>query len=198
MTARFVGLAALGACVVLLNGCGDSGGGDKPTPTPSPTPTPMPSGPWSCKSSRQLMDIAASENKGLGVDDATFTWCPTEAPGTWPHSSKPVKSLRLFGGWRVDMEETGNRTATWQAMKDYVETMNAVVLMGVAVVDKEKEDEQSWQWTFGLMKLLGPERIMAVAFGNELDLNIQRRGFWAKDGPLIPQMKKRVAQMDAA
>merc|ERR1712070_1369316 len=100
--------------------------------------------------------------------------CNEKLVGIWPHADQPVTSLRLFAAWKPDWDEN-YRELSWQNLKDFVEKTDAKILMGTGVdfhddgtLDSEAND-QAWAWALDWMKLLGKDRIMGLAVGNEMD-----------------------------
>jgi len=58
-------------------------------------------------------------------------------------------------------------------------------------------DDKGWEWTFELMKLIGPEHTLGMGFGNEVDLK-GGGNFFGKNGDLFNYISKCVKQMDEA
>jgi len=149
---------------------------------------------WNCSTNRKTLQITHPDRKGIAIDDVTMGKCLGNV-GMWPHSKDiPTTSLRLFTGWKHGFD-SGKREESWNQLKEYVEKTNAKVLFGVEY--GKGYDEQSWKWTFELMKLIGPEHTMGVGFGNEVDTD-GGWDFFKKDGPAISKIKASVEQMDAA
>merc|ERR1719161_1377730 len=67
--------------------------------------------------------------------------------------------------------------------------------MGSEVTCNKDDDDKMWGWALDLMKLLGRDRIMGVAIGNELD-NFKNciPGFWS--GYFWKVFQQRVADLD--
>lgn len=191
---------ALGGSSVFIAGCGSGDTGisvstSSPTfhtgtTTTSTTPQRW-SGLWNCTSSR-VLQVVAPERKGMAVDDTTMTGCIDEM-GIWPHSNQAIQSLRLFDGWKQQWDPKLRENA-WQDIKSYVDITGAQILIGV----DPQNDAQSWKMNFDLMKLLGPQHIMGVSFGNEVDLRLKDTMAFVTNGWLFKQMKTHVAEMDAA
>lgn len=154
---------------------------------------------WACSSSRKLPNgIVAPEKKGFAVDDVTMGGCSSELTGVWPHASDQVSSLRLFAAWKPEWDAS-IREESWQTLKTYVETNNARVLLGTELTFNQANDDQMWAWALDLMKLLGPDRIMGLSVGNEMD-NIEQHfapppNFWQQG--FFDLLKSRVDAMDA-
>mmetsp|Transcript_158060 Transcript_158060/g.484411 ORF Transcript_158060/g.484411 Transcript_158060/m.484411 type:complete len:417 (+) Transcript_158060:76-1326(+) len=200
--------AAHGAALVVsatlalaLAGCG--GGGDTPTTTSvttttaTATTTMVPV--FNCTSSVSLnTSWTAIGQKGMAVDDMTLSQCPDELLGLWPHAgASRVSSLRLFAPWKPEwgLNDT-KRNQTWLKLKRFVEATDAKVLLGSGVSCDSNSDDQQWQWALQLMDILGADRLMGVALGNEMD-NFPNciPGFWT--GKFFGIFQKRVADMDA-
>lgn len=139
--------------------------------------------------------MALHEQKGFAIDDSTLSEC-IDKVGIIPHSADelPTITLRMFTGWKHQFDES-KRKDTWNKLKSYVDKTNAKILFGVEY--NKDYDQQSWEWTFELMKMIGPNNTMGVGFGNEVDVDGDRH-FFSKDGPLIQKIKASVADMDKA
>jgi len=132
---------------------------------------------YNCTSTRQLENgVVAGEKKGFCVDDTTFTDCPEEFFGLWPHATERVKSYRLFAAWKPDWK--GDRVEAWKELKVFLDRTNSTVLLGAEIQSGNDCDEQ-FQWALELLKLLGRERVVAFAFGNEIDYHgADSIGYW--------------------
>jgi hypothetical protein len=114
----------------------------------------------------------------------------------WPHSTnESVKSLRLFAAWTADWPEEG-RLPFWEKLQAYLERNDAKVLLGTGVHCHTNYDQQHWNWTLGLMQFLGRDRVMGVAFGNEMD-NEKRCDQTFYSNQFFDLIKPRVDEMDA-
>eukprot|EP00929_Paragymnodinium_shiwhaense_P109634 TRINITY_DN76106_c0_g1_i1.p1 TRINITY_DN76106_c0_g1~~TRINITY_DN76106_c0_g1_i1.p1 ORF type:complete len:435 (+),score=60.25 TRINITY_DN76106_c0_g1_i1:105-1409(+) len=118
------------------------------------------------------LSTSAMDGKGLTLDDTTFIGCSDRMLSQWPHTSVGVKYLRIFSASPVSNpkwdkqreEEVWNNIATW------IKANNASVLVGTMLSCNEHDDDLDWENAKKLLKLLGPESVMGVAIGNELEL----------------------------
>lgn len=156
----------------------------KPTPAPPPTPPPTPSPPWpdnkpyECSSPFEVKSLVAMEKKGFCLDDTTFEKCPNKLFARWPnlHGRPNVTSLRLFKSWHPRWGGDDARHKAWEALTKWVFDNNAKVLIGTQVTCNGPEDDMMWKWDLELMKMLGPDHVMGLAVGNEMDI------FWRQCG----------------
>jgi hypothetical protein len=131
----------------------------------------------------------------MAVDDTSMSGCSDKLAGIWPHASAPITSFRLFAAWKPEWDES-RREESWQALKQYVHSMNAQVLLGTEVTHNDQADEQMWNWAKDLMQLLGKEHIMGVSVGNEMDNdNSAPWDFWSHG--FFDMIQSRLNDMDA-
>jgi len=116
--------------------------------------------------------VKLPDKKGLAVDDATFSGCPSKVPVDWPNTHNGIKSLRLFKAWAKDWP--GAPHATWQHLRDYVHANDVKVFFGTQVSCSEESDDEDWTYVRELMSLIGPKHAMGLAIGNEIDLLWQK------------------------
>jgi len=95
--------------------------------------------------------------------------CPEELPDYWPNTKESVTSIRLFKAWEVDWPQEKKMPA-WKALAKYAHRNNAKVLVGTQISCNEKEDDADWANVVQLIKILGPDSVMGIAVGNELEL----------------------------
>jgi len=114
--------------------------------------------------------------KGMCLDDTTFQQCAENITALWPHTDHPVTSIRMFKPWQPDWGDDIARRKAWGVLAAFVHKNNATVLIGAEVTCNATHDDAVWNWTLELMQVLGPEHIMGVAFGNELELLFQKTG----------------------
>jgi hypothetical protein len=131
-------------------------------------------GAFQCTSDVTLPMVLPAQ-KGLALDDTTFHWCPDQIPGTWPNTNEPVSTVRIFKAWEADWTEVDKHTA-WQAIAKYVKEVNAKALVGTQISCSEAADDADWADVSELLKLLGPDHVMGLAVGNEVDLLWQNQG----------------------
>jgi len=157
-----------------------------------------------------LGPVVAAERKGLALDDTTVKGCPFKIPAVWPNAQESVTSLRLFKAWSREWAGIGSQglrrrmERSWSYIKDFVEENRAQVLVGTQISCDQAADDEDWSWAQSLLKVLGPDRIMGVAIGNELELLYSKKGvtqecvqnLWEKRG-LIQQFERRVKDLDS-
>lgn len=125
---------------------------------------------WQCYSDEQLGPVRSATSKGINIDDWTFRWCASRIPATWPNADdSSVSYIRLFKAWDPSWEPDGRELA-WVRLKAYVIFSGAKVLIGTPVSCSREDDDLYWSWTRDLMRFLGPEHILGLAVGNELEL----------------------------
>lgn len=124
---------------------------------------------FECSSSLKLGPVVKPNQKGFALDDTTFHFCTDKITAMWPHTSDPVTSLRLFKAWEADWPDDV-RDARWNGLVDFVHANNAKILLGTQITCNETEDDEDWALVKQLLKRLGPDRVMGVAIGNELEL----------------------------
>merc|ERR1719253_522690 len=160
-------------------------------------------GAYQCTSDVTL-PIVHSTQKGLALDDTTFHWCPDQIPGSWPNTNEPVTSIRIFKAWENDWYGTSNKTKAWENIVSFAKASNAKVLLGTQVSCSEVDDDADWADVMSLVKMLGPDHVMGIAIGNELDLMWQQKegtpecvqNLW-KGGYFQKKFDSRVADLDA-
>lgn len=102
--------------------------------------------------------------------------------------------MRMFAPWRYDWGDDAKRLASWTTLKSYVDRNDAKVLLGTDSTCDEKYDAQIWAWTKELAKMLGANRLMGLAIGNEMDLLFTkgRRGCPESNPGCIPGCMRRL------
>eukprot|EP00434_Breviolum_minutum_P025001 symbB.v1.2.022088.t1/scaffold1938.1/size102858/10 len=178
--ALFGGLASAALAAVLIvvgveewprgghDGPGPSPPGPASTSTMSPTSTPS-LGSYECISDLDLGQVVNASQKGMAVDDTTFHICSDRIPDRWPNSATPLGSLRLFKAWDQNWPDD-QRIEGWKKLTAMVHRGNVRVLVGTQVTCNETDDDKDWDSVRQLLQLLGPNHVMAVAVGNELEL----------------------------
>jgi len=174
-------VGAVGLLSGILYGCGS---GNKPdgddsltTPSPGGETTTLPEttvtttlGPFTCQTPLKLdVSVKASSAKGMALDDSTLRGCAGKIPFTWPHTDEPIQTLRMFKAWGADWGDEGRKEA-WDTISTYVKKNNAKVLMGTQVSCNRTEDDADWENVKLFLKILGPEHILGMAIGNEMEL----------------------------
>jgi len=124
---------------------------------------------YHCRSDLELGPVLADKRKGLAVDDDTYLRCPASIPAVWPNTYEPLSSIRLFKAWDSNWPDA-EQQASWQAVVDLVKSSNMKVLIGTQISCSEEADDADWANVKTLLQMLGPEHVMGVAIGNELEL----------------------------
>lgn len=117
------------------------------------------------------LEITAASKKGLALDDTTLHWCPDNMHFHWPNTNEPVTSFRMFKAWAPWWNEAFvDKERAWSSLNRYLEANNAQVLVGTQISCSEEEDDADWENVKAMMRIFGPEQIMGLAIGNELEL----------------------------
>jgi len=109
----------------------------------------------------------------------------------------------MFKPWQSDWGDDDARRRAWGSLAAFVHQNNASVLMGTQVTCNDTDDDLVWNWTLELMHVIGPDRVMAVALGNEMELYFQKQGvppaciekLWG-GGWYFDTLVRRVTDMD--
>jgi len=110
----------------------------------------------------------------------------------------------LFKAWNDDWGDSTVRDKAWNNLRTWVKTNNAKVFIGTGVGCHPELDEKDWATVKQLMKFLGPEHVMGVGIGNEMDI----LWMWKPDvtqqcldelwgGRYMKLLESRVADMDS-
>jgi len=121
--------------------------------------------------------VVKGENKGLCLDDTTHQWCSDNLPFHWPNTNEPVKSIRMFKAWQSIWTEQNpwlNKTQAWVNLATYFKHSGAKVLVGTQVTCDPHDDDGDWEDVKTMMQIIGPEYIMGIAIGNEMELYFQK------------------------
>jgi len=129
---------------------------------------------FQCQTDITLGPVTSTEHKGLVIDDSSMRGCPSRIAKFWPNTRDPVKSVRLFKVWDPKWPET-DRLTVWTQLQTFAESQGVRFMVGTQITCEQERDAQDWIWAREFLELLGPERILGVAIGNELDL------LWTKD-----------------
>lgn len=152
-----------------------------------------------CKSDVYVTDASAMDKKGLIVDDMTLRWCPDRIPELWPNAAmQPISSIRMIRAWEPGWNDFPTALNNFV---DFVLGNGVKVLVGTIVSCDGRVDQEYWEWTKELLKRLGPEHVMGVAVGNEVDRHykLAKRRCGEKlwdDGFLWHQFTTRVEEID--
>lgn len=117
------------------------------------------------------MPVKEPWRKGLALDDTTLHWCPENALFHWPNSDEPVTSFRMFKAWASHWDEPWtSKENAWRSLANHLRVSNGQVLVGTQISCSEEEDDADWENVKAMAKIFGPDRIMGLAIGNELEL----------------------------
>ncbi|CAJ1342704.1 unnamed protein product [Effrenium voratum] len=123
-----------------------------------------------CDATSRRLTPQRMDKKGVTIDDTTLQWCSSRIPETWPNlKAAPMGSLRIFQTWNSQWPSKGRHTS-WKGLVDFVKANRLKVLVGTPVTCVEGEDEITWSWTKEFLQMVGPEHVMGLAVGNELEL----------------------------
>lgn len=161
---------------------------------------------YHCTTDTEEFVVKMGPNKGLCLDDSTFQTCADEIPHIWPNTMEKVKTIRLFSAWQNFFAEEVREKA-WKDFIQVVKKNGIKVLVGTQITCNETDDDRDWKLVLELLKELGPEHIMGLAVGNELELLFYQgyvRQYWPhcindmwKGGYFWRATEARVRDMDA-
>eukprot|EP00443_Scrippsiella_acuminata_P071545 CAMPEP_0115466944 /NCGR_PEP_ID=MMETSP0271-20121206/50182_1 /TAXON_ID=71861 /ORGANISM="Scrippsiella trochoidea, Strain CCMP3099" /LENGTH=436 /DNA_ID=CAMNT_0002893941 /DNA_START=1 /DNA_END=1311 /DNA_ORIENTATION=- len=138
----------------------------------------MPYTAYACSSDLVIDDQIKMAQKGMAIDDTTFD-CPGKILTQWPHTTGPVKALRLFRTTQPGWDET--RISQFRiSLAAHVRHTGAKVLVGTQITCSEPEDDADWAHTLDLLKTLNASHVLGLAVGNELD-QLAYKGGTTKD-----------------
>lgn len=191
------------AISLLLCGC-DNGSDDGGTTTSSTssttTTTTTTTMSFVCGNGIELGGLKDMAKKGLAVDDNTFGGCIDKMPMVWPNTKERVRSLRIFRPWQNAWGD--DYAPAWAKIIAFLDANDAKVLLGQDVTCDAASDDREWHWNLELMRLLGKDRIMGVAIGNEMDIYFQKPGATSQciqdlwGGSYWEMFQSRVLDMD--
>jgi hypothetical protein len=155
---------------------------------------------FACTSLTNNAPVMAATQKGLSLDDTTYQWCSDKMLTRWPNTQVPVGTLRTFMSWRDDLAQFMKKSA----QSNLLSFANVKIFVGTMVSCSEAADAAEWKDTVEIIKLLGPDRIMAVSVGNEIDGLYGKpystpeciRNMWS-GGYLWRETVRRIAELDA-
>ncbi|CAE8743931.1 unnamed protein product [Polarella glacialis] len=130
---------------------------------------------FSCASELFLGDVVSASQKGLALDDMTAANCSNQLLQNWPHTgfhydpATKVKSIRIFKPWAHEWPEE-HRAEAWKSLVTYIRNNNVKVLLGTSIGCIEDMDRQTWEWAKELLQMMGPEHLLGLAIGNELEM----------------------------
>lgn len=124
---------------------------------------------FACTSDMNSLPVVKPGQKGIGLDDTTFRWCSAQIPNVWPNTQEPVQSVRTFKSWEIDWPDFNREEAAANFVK-FAKDNSVKVLVGTTISCNETDDALDWNRTMDLLRKLGPEQVMGLAVGNEMDL----------------------------
>jgi len=155
------------------------------------------------------MEITVPSKKGMALDDTTLHWCPQNMHFHWPNTNEPVSSFRMFKAWSPQWNEAFlSKEGAWNSLNTYLEATNAQVLVGTQISCSEEEDDADWENVKAMMQIFGPEQIMGLAIGNELELLWTKTSIYGEEvlaecldniwnqGYFLNKFRSRVAELD--
>jgi hypothetical protein len=129
----------------------------------------LPTVAYQCESDINLGAVTKAPQKGMALDDTTFWQCTSRILSLWPNTDEKLTSLRFFKAWDPQWPES-KRMPTWQKITDLVKANGMRVLLGTPVTCDEAADQQVWAWSKEFLAMLGPDYILGLAIGNEMEL----------------------------
>lgn len=138
--------------------------------------------------------------KGMALDDVTFGECPEKVLTKWPNTEQPIQIVRMFKPCKPGVNcDDKNRQASWKSLTKFAMANNVKFLMGYDITDpcNSAADDQQWSWILDFLKMIGKERIIAISFGNELDIADTKHcsaDFWEQG--YLNSIKLRVADLE--
>jgi len=111
--------------------------------------------------------VVAGHRKGLAIDDATWDWCPGKIPVTWPATDSAMGNR--VGYVRLFRPSSASKDGL-RMLKKFLAYNSAKALVGTPVTCNQESDDEEWKSTVEALRILGPEHVLGVAIGNELDL----------------------------
>jgi len=138
--------------------------------------------------------VVLVDRKGLAVDDTTWDACPGSIPVSWPATAggagNRVINVRLF---RTGSNYSANGENV-KMLKKFLEYNSAKALVGTPISCNQTDDDAEWLGTVEALRILGPEHVMGVAIGNELDLYDRHPESWKCYGDLWGYFKRNFQQ----
>lgn len=94
------------------------------------------------------------------------------------------------------------KTKAWDSIATYLHAIQAKALVGTSLSCDETADDKDWQDVLQLLQKIGPDNVLGLAIGNELDLLWQNgasakcvTSLWQQQY-VLNKFKSRVADMD--
>merc|ERR1740129_1365922 len=153
-----------------------------------------------CRSDVFISDVQGLSRKGLNVDDVTLEYCMGRVPDLWPNTLAPISALRFFRPWNPDWNRPRRKRAIEQIASYAIEN-GAKVLLTTEVTCIEEHDEENWRWTKELLQRLGPNNVLGLQVGHEIDqfyrsvVKTCAQSLW-DNGRFWSEFQMRVKEMD--
>eukprot|EP00929_Paragymnodinium_shiwhaense_P107972 TRINITY_DN7430_c0_g1_i1.p1 TRINITY_DN7430_c0_g1~~TRINITY_DN7430_c0_g1_i1.p1 ORF type:complete len:527 (+),score=60.41 TRINITY_DN7430_c0_g1_i1:86-1666(+) len=154
-----------------------------------------------CSSDLQVLGTKSMPAKGLAIDDTSVN-CMESMPTKWPLTGDKVKAIRLFRSVQQDWQEA-EALEFANSISKFAHVNDVKVLVGTQITCSEAHDDTDWKHTRTLLQLLGPEHVLGLAVGNELD-QLSGAGHGAdtecikriwSGGYLLQKMRDRIAEL---
>jgi len=124
---------------------------------------------YACRTNLPVLPVAEAARKGICLDDTTFEDCSDQIPYLWPHTQERITSIRIFSPWKPKWP-AWKRDAAWRGLMKFVRANSAKVLVGVEHTCDDRVNDAEWEVAKQFLQMLGPESVMGVAIGNEMEL----------------------------
>jgi len=124
---------------------------------------------YACKTTLPSRPVVHAARKGICLDDTTFEECSDRIPYRWPHTQERITSIRIFSPWKPKWP-AWKREAAWNGLFKFVWANNARVLVGVEHTCNDDINNKEWEAAKQFLWRLGPQHVMGVAIGNEMEL----------------------------
>jgi len=133
---------------------------------------------FSCQSDMEVLDVVNPSGKGVCLDDTTLSDCSDQIPFKWPNTKERITSMRLFTAWQSTWPEEGREAATDQLVR-FIRSNGVKVLVGTQITCDEEADDRDWHHVLELVHKIGPDHLMGLAVGNEMELYSQKA--WVRE-----------------
>jgi len=160
---------------------------------------------YACTSDLSLGVVASAQKKGLVLDDTTHHYCSDAMHSQWANTKDAVTSVRIGKAWESDWNEAwASKTKSWDNFATFAHSNNARALVGTQITCNETNDDLDWANVLRLLPKLGPNNVMGISIGHELELLWTKQtvpracvlGMWGPGGYLLKKFHSRVADVD--
>lgn len=123
----------------------------------------------------------------------------------WSNTRDSVTSIRIGKAWESDWNEAWvSKTKSWDDFATFAHSNNARALVGTQITCNETDDDLDWANVLKLLPKLGPNNVMGISVGNELELLWTKQtvpracvlGMWGATGYLTKKFHSRIADVD--